>query len=124
MNRRIHLRCFLYLACLLPLLAIAACRSDHVQVTIENHTGASVKLLELDYPSASFGADRIAAGADFHYRIQVRGSSQLKLSYTGLDEKQFQVQGPEIADHTQGSLEIVLLPGGKVEFHPSFVSGH
>ena len=120
MNRPIFLRCLLSVACLLPLLALTACRSSHVQITVENRTGAAIQLLEVDYPSASFGADQIAAGSDFHYRIQVQGSSPVKVSYTGPGAKQFQATGPELADHAQGSLTIVLLPGGKVEFHPNF----
>ena len=119
MNPAGYLRRLFWLASLLPLLGLAACRSDHVRITIENRTGAAVSLLELDYPSASFGADSIAADADFHYRIQVRGTRQLKLSYTGANEKQYRIAGPELADHSRGSLKIVLLPGGKAEFQPS-----
>ena len=118
MNHRIRLRWLLCVASLLPFLAIAGCHSDHVTVTIENHSGAAVQLLELDYPSASFGADQIAAGADFRYRIQVRGTSPVELSYTGPNKKQYKIKGTELADHAQGSLRIVLLPGGKVEFYP------
>ena len=43
------------------LLAAAGCHSYHVDVTVENHTGAPIQLLEVDYPSASFGADQLAA---------------------------------------------------------------
>lgn len=119
MNPRNALRRLLCFASLLPLLTLPACRSNHVQITIENQTGAAVQLLELDYPDASFGADQIAAGANFHYRIQVRGASQIKISYTGADNKQYQITGPQLSDKSNGGLEIVLLPGGKAEFHPS-----
>ena len=105
------------------LLSIAACHSHHVEIAIRNQTGAAVQLLEVDYPSASFGADRLASGADFHYRIQVRGSGEIDISYSDTGDKQFHIKGPEIADHARGRLEIVLLPGGKAEFHPSY-TGH
>ena len=60
---------------LLPVLGLAAgCHSYHVETTVENRTGAAIQLLEIDYPSASFGANSVAAGAIFHYRIQLRGS--------------------------------------------------
>jgi hypothetical protein len=49
---------------------------------VENRTGAAIELLEVDYPSASFGADTLASGADFHYRFQVRGSGPVKVQYT------------------------------------------
>ena len=117
-----RLRSIACAASLLPVLGIAACRADHVETTIENRTGAAIQLLEVDYPSASFGADRLASGADFHYRIQVRGSGEVDITYTGSGDKQVHLKGPAIADHARGSLEIVLLPGGKAEFHPSYTS--
>lgn len=99
-------------------LLAAGCHSFHVDSTVENRTGGPVKLLEVDYPSASFGADAIASGADFQYRIQLRGSGPLKVQFTTADGHQAQVNGPVVAERQEGTLEIVLLPGGKAEFHP------
>ena len=104
------------------LLAASACHSYHIDATIENRTGAPVQLLEVDYPSASFGVDSLAAGATFHYRFQVRGSGSLKLSYTSADGKQVQITGPVLAERQQGQLEIVLSPGGKAEFNPQLTT--
>lgn len=116
--RRPLLRGLVSAVVLSPVLLTAGCHSYHIDTTIENRTGAAIKLLEVDYPDASFGADRIAAGADFHYRIQIEGSGQLKITYTGVDDKQVQIKGPEFVQRQQGRLEIVLLPSGKAEFHP------
>jgi hypothetical protein len=95
-----------------------ACHSYHVDATVENRTGAPIQLLEVDYPSASFGADSLAADQVFHYRIQLRGSGPLKVQYTAADGRQAQIDGPSVVERQEGSLEIVLLPGGKAEFHP------
>ena len=100
------------------LLALAGCHSYHVDATVENRTGGAIQLLEVDYPSASFGADSLAAGAVLPYRIQVRGNGPLKVQYTGSDGRQTQVEGPALAERQEGRIEIVLLPGGKAEFHP------
>jgi hypothetical protein len=100
------------------LLALAACHSYHIETTIENRTGGPIQLLEVDYPSASFGVNSLAAGAEYHYRIQLRGSGQLKVQYTGSDGRQTLVEGPMLAEQQEGRIEIVLLPGGKAEFHP------
>jgi hypothetical protein len=106
-------------AIVLPVLvASAGCRSYHVETTVENRTGATIQLLEVDYPSASYGADSVAPGGVYHYRIQLRGSGPLKLQYTAGDGRQIQIDGPMLAERQQGKLEIVLLPGGKAEFHP------
>jgi hypothetical protein len=102
--------------CALP--ATTGCHSYHIDATVENRTGAPIQLLEVDYPSASFGANSLAAGAVFHYRIQLRGVGPLKIQYTGIDGRQAQIEGPTVAERQEGTLQIVLLPGGKAEFHP------
>jgi len=106
---------------LAALLVVTGCRSYHVETTVENRTGAAIQLLEVDYPSASFGADGLAAGADLHYRIQIQGSGPLKVQYTaggGSKEQIIKMNGPTLSERQQGSVQIVLLPGGKAEFHP------
>lgn len=107
-----------FLAITLAMASMAGCHSYHIDATIVNRTGAMVRLLEVDYPSASFGADSVAAGSSLHYRIQVQGSGQLKVQYTAPDGKQPQIDGPALAEGQEGRMEIVLLPQGKVEFHP------
>jgi len=105
------------------LLAGNGCHSYHVETTVKNQTGAAIQLLEVDYPSASFGADSLAAGAEFHYRIQLQGTGLLKVQYTGAGGRQEQISGPTLSERQQGRLQIVLLPGGKAEFHPELAPG-
>jgi hypothetical protein len=98
-------------------LLAAGCHSYHVDATVQNRTGAPIQLLEIDYPSASFGDDKLAAGELFYYRIQLRGSGQLKVHYTTADRHQVDNDGPTVAERQEGELRIVLLPHGKAEFH-------
>lgn len=102
----------------LPFVWTAGCHSHHIDATVENRTGAAIQLLEVDYPSASFGADSLAAGSEYRYRIQLRGSGTLKVQYTGSDGHQVQIEGPMLFEPQEGTAVIVLLPGGKAEFHP------
>ena len=109
---------------LLPALTLLyGCHSSHIDATVENRTGAAIELLEVDYPSASFGADNLAAGADYHYRLHVRLRGPVKVQYTDPSSHQVrQITGPELAEGQEGRLEIVLLPAGKAEFHPDLSS--
>ena len=101
------------------LLGLTACHSYRVEAVVENRTGSAIELLEVDYPSASFGADKLAVGADFHYRFQVRGSGHVKVQYTETSTQKIQqTTGPQLFEHQEGRIEIVLLPQGKTEFHP------
>jgi hypothetical protein len=105
------------------LVLLAGCHSYHIDATVENRTGAPIQLLEVDYPFASFGVNTLASGADFHYRFDVTGSGQLKITYTAQDGKQAQITGPKLANRQQGRLEIVLLPNSKADFHPELTPG-
>jgi hypothetical protein len=103
------------------LMCAAGCHSYHIETTVENRTGGAIQLLEVDYPSASFGANTLASGEVFRYRIQLRGTGQMKVQYSTSDRGQArltQVDGPTVAERQEGRLQIVLLPGGKAEFHP------
>ena|ERR1039457_1102341 len=104
---------------LLPaLMAVSGCHSYHVETTVENRTGQTIQLLEVDYPSATFGTNRMAAGETLHYRIQLSGSGPFKVQYTTGNGHPAQAQGPVVVERQEGRLEIVLLPEGKADFHP------
>jgi len=109
---------------LLGLSMITACHSYHIEATVTNHTGGSVTLLEVDYPSASFGSDTVPPDGTVHHRIQTRGSGPISVQYTGPHGRAVQVRGPQIYEQQEGSIEIVLLPNGKVEFHPALSPQH
>jgi hypothetical protein len=103
---------------------LMACHSYHIEATVKNDTGGPISLLEVDYPSASFGADAVGAGAEVHHRIQTQGSGQLKVQYTEGNGKQIQITGPTLYENQQGRMEIDLLPSGKAEFHPALNPAH
>ena len=93
-----------FLSCIF--LVAIACHSYHIDTTIENRTGADIQLLEVDYPSASFGADRIASGAVYHYRFQVNGSG-------------FRSPVPPSSSASRASLKSSFCPAAKPNSFPS-----
>jgi hypothetical protein len=100
------------------------CHSYHIEATIENRTGGPIKLMEVDYPSASFGTDALAANSEFHYRLQTRGSGPISVQYTAANGQQVQAIGPTLFEGQEGSIQIVLLPDRKADFHPSLQPQH
>ena len=103
---------------LAPLLIAASCRTYVVDVTVVNHTGGAVNLLEVDYPSASFGVNTIPAGGEVLYHLQLQNSGPIKVQYTEGLKQQYQSTGPTVHENQHGDLEIILNPGGKTEFRP------
>ncbi len=114
---------FAFVFVLSPLICvIAGCHSYRIEATVENRTGGAVTLVEVDYPSASFGANNLAADAVLRYRFQTRGDGPVSVQYTPSGGRQVQVSGPMLYERQEGGLEIVLLPAGKAEFHSALTS--
>ena len=99
-------------------LVVAGCHSHHVDSTIENRTGVPVSQVEVDYPSASFGVDKLAPRAIYPYRFQIRGEGQINVSYTLPDGKLVHVNGPKVQEGNEGTMLIILLPKGEIQWIP------
>jgi hypothetical protein len=100
------------IALALTLLAITGCRSPYVATTVSNHTTQPIDLIEVDYPSASFGTENLAPGADYHYRFKVIGSGNMKLLYTDSAHQDHKSDGPFLKEGAEGPLAIVIADTG------------
>jgi hypothetical protein len=100
------------LALLASLTAATGCHSAYVEATVSNRTDKPIELLEVDYPSASFGTQNLAPNADFHYRFKVLGSGQTKLLYTDSGHRDHKADGPVLKEGAEGSLNIAITPTG------------
>ncbi len=101
-------------ALLLMLLATAGCHSAYVEAVIRNRTGGPISLVEVDYPSASFGTQDLQANADFHYRFKVLGSGDTKVIWTDAMHQEHTLGGPALKEGDEGSLSVTFGPGGPV----------
>lgn len=95
---------------LASLVAVQGCRSAYVETTLENNGPQAVSVVEVDYPSASFGVQTLAAHASYHYHFKVQGSGPLSISFTSLDKKTHNATGPELAEGQHGELKITVQP--------------
>jgi hypothetical protein len=102
------------LALALVTIAATGCKSPYVATTISNHTTQTIELLEVDYPSASFGTQALAPGADFHYRFKVIGSGNMKLLYNDSAHHDHKSDGPFLKEGAQGPLTIVIADTGVI----------
>jgi hypothetical protein len=100
-------------------LLLGGCRSAFVSTTITNNSGAQVTLLEVDYPSASFGVGALAPGAQFHYRFKIQGSGPVKLQFTDASGKAHTVSGLDLQEGEQGNLQISIDPSNDIAWTPN-----
>jgi hypothetical protein len=104
------MRFTLPLALCTTLLAATGCHSPYIEATVSNHTAQPIELIEVDYPSASFGTQNLAPGADFHYRFKVLGEGTTKRIYTDNAHHDHKSDGPPLKEGAEGRLTIVITP--------------
>ena len=98
---------------LLPLaLAVSGCHSRYVEASVQNATGKPLRLIEVDYPSASFGVSALDPHATYNYRFKLQGSAPLTLTYMDSTSKPHSVTGPEVHEGQQGPLLIRIDEAG------------
>jgi len=94
--------------------AMAGCHSALMSATIANHTAGPVTLVELDYPSASFGVQKLAPGEEYHYRFKVIGNGDASLHWSEGQKRDQKSGGPTLSEGDEGSIKVSLEPGGPV----------
>jgi hypothetical protein len=107
------MRLFATARCSLAILALATltgCHSHYVSIDIHNTTAAPITLVEVDYPTASFGVDTLAAGATYHYRFKILGDGPTKLLWTDAAQQQHTVPGPSLTEGQEGTLTTTIIP--------------
>ena len=89
-------------------LAAAGCHSAYIEATVKNSTGEAVSLVEVDYPSASFGRESLPADAQYQYRFKILGSGPTKVLWTDSAHHEHSVSGPQLHEGQEGKLTITL----------------
>src|ERR1039458_42651 len=112
------------LSALATALTLIGCHSATIAATISNHTSAPLSLIELDYPSASFGTQTLAPGQDFHYRFKIIGGGATTILWTDAAHQDHKSSGPTLRDGDDGKLTITFNsdanPAWKLELlHPA-----
>jgi hypothetical protein len=103
------------------LIFLAACRSAFIEATLRNDGDSPIRVVEVDYPSASFGVQTLNAHAVYHYRFKVQGSGPVTLSYTGPDGHTHTATGPTLDEGQHGTLTISVDPAGKIGWGESLI---
>jgi hypothetical protein len=92
----------------LALLGLVGCHSHYVEADVVNASGAPVSLVEVDYPSASFGVETLSVGATYHYRFKILGDGPTKVIWTDAARKEHTVGGPVLKEGQEGGLTVTI----------------
>ncbi len=91
-------------------LALCGCHSAFIDATISNLTAEPLALIEVDYPSASFGTQALPPGKNFHYRFKVLGSGPTAVLWTDAAHHDRKNSGPVLREGDEGTLTIIFRP--------------
>ncbi len=103
-------------------LALSGCHSHFVEAAIDNQGSAPVSLIEVDYPSASFGIGSLAAHTQFYYRFKIQGSGPLKIEFTDAAGKVHTEQGPNLDQGQEGRIIIAIDSNADVAWQPKLTA--
>ena len=94
------------------------CHSASIDATLVNATDKPLSLIQVDYPSASFGVQLLQPGEHFQYRFTVLGAGPIKVDYTDAARQDHKATGPALREGNDGALRIVLANDG-VHWEPA-----
>lgn len=107
-------------------LVLSGCHSPYIETDIVNHSGSPARLIEVDYPDASFGTQQLPDGTAYHYHFKILGETPgpVSITFTGPDNKVHTATGPVLHPGQQGTLTITLESEGKVNWAPQLSSSY
>lgn len=98
---------------------LQGCHSHYIQTTITNNSGTPLNVIQVEYPSASFGTQRLLPGGTFQYRFKLLGSGPIKISFIDGKNVEHSQTGPQLNEGQEGMLNISLAAGNHAEFQTS-----
>ena len=94
--------------------SLLGCHSAYIDAVVQNRSERPLSLVEIDYPSASFGTQTLVPNGDFHYRFKVLGSGPTKVLWTDGAHQEHSAPGPDLQENDEGKLTVTFNNNGPV----------
>lgn len=98
----------LFAAPFVLLLVLTGCRSRVVKVNLINTSAEPISTIIIDYPSATFGKDKLVPGETFSYAIKPLETGPLKIRFTDAQGHEHANAGPTLHSNQEGTIQIKL----------------
>ena|ERR1700704_590504 len=94
-------------AALVVILAIlAGCRARMITFRLINTSAQPISTIIVDYPSATFGKDKLAPGETFTSPVKLTDDAALKIQFTDANGGNHNFTGPVLRRNEGGSIVI------------------
>ena len=87
---------------------LAGCRSHMVTIKLVNTSAEPISTIIVDYPSATFGKDRLAPGETFSSSVKFIDTGKLKVQFTDAKGGNHTYSGPTLYRDAEGTVEVRL----------------
>jgi len=95
----------------LLLLTLTACRAHMIAIRLVNTSAQPISTIVVDYPSATFGKDKLAPAETFSSTVKITDSGPLKIQFTDARGSIHTYTGLPLRPNEEGSIEIKLDQG-------------
>jgi hypothetical protein len=85
---------------------LAGCRAHMVTIKLVNTSAGPLSTIIVDYPSATFGKDKLAPGETFSSPVKLTDDGPLKVQFTDANGGSHAYTGPMLHKNQEGSIEI------------------
>ena len=94
--------------------ALSGCRSHVVTIKLINASNQPVSTIIVDYPSATFGKNKLAPNETFSYAVKPLETGPLKVQFTDANGRGHTCTGPTLQKGDDGSIDVKLDQNGAV----------
>ncbi|HWG39988.1 MAG TPA: hypothetical protein VN658_05530 [Candidatus Acidoferrales bacterium] len=91
---------------LLLVAFLAGCRAHMVTIKLVNTSASPLSTIIVDYPSATFGKDKLAPGESFSSSVKLTDDGPLKVQFTDANGGNHTYTGPMLHKSEEGSIDI------------------
>jgi len=85
---------------------LAGCRAHMVKIKLVNTSAEPLSTIIVDYPSATFGKDKLAPGETFSSTVKLTDDGKLKIQFTDANGGNHTSTGPVLHKNQEGMIEI------------------
>jgi hypothetical protein len=96
------------IAALLAVAMLAGCRGRMTTIRLTNSSAGLISTIIVDYPSATFGKDRLAPGEVFSSSVKVTDTGPLTVQFSDAKGAHHKYTGPILRPDIQKDIEIKL----------------
>jgi hypothetical protein len=105
---------FCLFSSIILLVALSGCRSRVIKVNLINVSNDVVKTIIVDYPTATFGKDKLSPGETFSYAIKPLETGMMKIQFTDAQGTIHSYLGTTVHQNDEGELDVNFSQSGAV----------